>query len=70
MTSLTASGSSHMCKIVNKRNFERLSGLLEETSGNVFQASGNGGGNMLSPTVVTDVGINGKFLGFLVQLLF
>lgn len=62
--------SSHMCKIVNKRNFERLSGLLEETSGNVFQASGNGGGNMLSPTVVTDVGINGKFLGFLVQLLF
>ncbi|TVY61962.1 Aldehyde dehydrogenase, dimeric NADP-preferring [Fusarium oxysporum f. sp. cubense] len=54
--------SSHMCKIVNKRNFERLSGLLEETSGNVFQASGNGGGNMLSPTVVTDVCINDSLL--------
>ncbi|RBQ99473.1 hypothetical protein FVER53590_01702 [Fusarium verticillioides] len=54
--------SSHMCKIVNKRNFERLSGLLEETSGKVFQASGKGGDNMLSPTVVTDVSVDDSLL--------
>ncbi|CZR42660.1 uncharacterized protein FPRO_09963 [Fusarium proliferatum ET1] len=47
--------SSHMCKIVNRRNFDRLSGLLENTSGDVFQASGNAGDNRLSPTVVTGV---------------
>ncbi|KAG4274795.1 aldehyde dehydrogenase (NAD+) [Fusarium proliferatum] len=47
--------SSHMCKIVNRRNFERLSGLLENTSGDVFRASGKAGDNRLSPTVVTDV---------------
>lgn len=55
-------GPRHMCKIVNKRNFERLSGLLENTSGNVFHASGKEGDNMLSPTVVTDVSIDGKCL--------
>ncbi|KAF5975348.1 aldehyde dehydrogenase [Fusarium bulbicola] len=50
--------SSHMCKMVNKRNFDRLSGLLGETSGEVFQASGKKGDNMLSPTFVTDVSID------------
>ncbi|KAF5591989.1 aldehyde dehydrogenase (NAD+) [Fusarium subglutinans] len=54
--------SSHMCKIVNKRNFNRLSGLLGETSGEVFQASGKKGDNMLSPTVVTDVSIDDSLL--------
>ncbi|KAF5568662.1 aldehyde dehydrogenase (NAD+) [Fusarium phyllophilum] len=54
--------SSHMCKIVNKRNFERLSGLLKGTSGKVFQASVKEGDNMLSPTVVTYVRIDDSLL--------
>ncbi|KAF5645102.1 aldehyde dehydrogenase (NAD+) [Fusarium sp. NRRL 52700] len=61
--------SSHMCRIVNKCNFESLSGLLENTSGDVFQASGKEGDNMLSPAVVTDVSIDGKCLDSLGAIL-
>ncbi|KAF5026814.1 hypothetical protein F66182_1098 [Fusarium sp. NRRL 66182] len=54
--------SSQMCKIVNKRNWDRLSGLLEESSGKVFQAKVQEVDNMLHPTVVTGVTMEDSLL--------
>lgn len=50
-----------MCRIINERNFDRLSSLLEKTDGKIFY-----GGKMdraekiMTPTVVTGVTVNGQ----------
>lgn len=53
---------SHMCRIVNQRNYDRLTGLLAKTTGNiVYGGTGSREKMMLSPTIVTGVDIKGDF---------
>ncbi|RMJ09730.1 hypothetical protein CDV36_010647 [Fusarium kuroshium] len=56
------SGSGHMCKIVNRRNFDRLAKLLDESKGNMHQAKMDQENSMMSPAVVTDVDMNDSLL--------
>lgn len=52
----------HMCKIVNERNFNRLSKLLNETEGKVYRAfESEKDQNLFGPSVVTDVTMQGEW---------
>jgi hypothetical protein len=49
-----------MCKIVNRRNFDRLDKLLNDSKGNVHQVKLDQENSMMSPAVVTGVDMKGE----------
>ncbi|KAJ4214110.1 hypothetical protein NW759_010635 [Fusarium solani] len=56
------SSSGHMCKIVNRRNFDRLDKLLNDSKGNVHQVKLDQENSMMSPAVVTGVDMKDSLL--------
>jgi aldehyde dehydrogenase (NAD+) len=51
-----------MCQIVNKRNFDRLTGLLEKTSGEIRSGGKTDNEKLqLAPTVVANIKLDGWF---------
>ncbi|KAL6364087.1 hypothetical protein LRP88_03520 [Fusarium phalaenopsidis] len=56
------STSGHMCKIVNRRNFDRLAKLLGGSKGNVHQVKVDQENSMMNPAVVTDVDMKDSLL--------
>jgi aldehyde dehydrogenase (NAD+) len=61
-TTYLGSSSDQYCKIVNERNFDRLSLMLAKTRGNVqYGGMQDKGRSFFSPTVVSDVNLQGTF---------
>lgn len=61
-TYLKGPDGEHMTKIINERNYDRLASLLEKSEGKIaYGGKMDRGQKLFSPTVVTGVGVKGKF---------
>lgn len=53
--------SGHMCRIINHRNYDRLTGILEKTNGKVIHSGKSSRGERrLAGAIVTNVTLSGK----------
>ena len=55
------SENEQMCRIINERNFDRLTGLLEKSQGDmVYGGKTDRASKYIQPTIVTNVDVQGK----------